>query len=144
MGDLERLRALKADLRPAEETPGVPVSESWRADPASVPWRHEVGGDPRPDLAGSDLWEWLLRLPQDDDDPQGVYGRLLGARACGAILELRAGRWKLAPTLDPTERISVWATRADWDRDAAIWLKPKSREIVALLAMLPVSEEARR
>lgn len=144
MGDLERLRALKADLQPDEQSARVPLSESWCADPACVPWHPEAGEDPRPDLAGSDLWERLLRLPLDADDPQGVYGRLLGARACGAVLELGAGRWKLAPSLDPTERVSVWATRADWDRDAAIWLKPKSREIVALLALLPVPEEARR
>lgn len=120
------------------------VPEPWRADPAKIPRHAKVGEDPRPDLDRSDLWERLLRFPLDADDPLGVYGRLLGARARGAVLEVRAGRWKLAPTLDPTERVSVWATRSDWDRDAAIWLKPESREVVALLALLPVPAESQR
>lgn len=139
------LRAHRDEL--AELLTQPPRSELplfWRADPASLTWPSPAGEDPRPDLPGSDLWERLLHLPLDADDPQGVYGRLLAARACGAVLDLRAGRWKLAPTLDPTERVSVWATRADWDRDAATWLQPKCREIVTLLGRLPIPEEARR
>jgi len=148
--DLERLRALKADLAKADrrqDKPArpVPVPEPWRADPPDVLWPSQVGQDPRPDLAGSELWARLLQLASGDaGDSQGTYGRLLGARACGAVLERRAGRWRLAPTLDLTERLSTWQDRESWNRDAATWLKPKSREIVALLAMLPVPEEARR
>jgi hypothetical protein len=74
----------------------------------------------------------------DATDPYGVYGRLLAARACGAILEWRGNRWKLAPTVDPTERLSVWQDQAAWDRDAERWLRPRSREIAALRRQLPV------
>lgn len=120
-------------------------ARTWQADPPAMPWHTRPGEDPRPDLPGTELWACLLHVASGDaSDPQGVYGRLLGARACGAVLEARAGRWKLAPTLDPTERVSVWATRADWDRDAATWLQPKCREIVTLLGRLPIPEEARR
>jgi hypothetical protein len=111
---------------------GPAPSEPWRADPPDVLW---------PDLPGSALWARLLGLAAGDaDDPQGTYGRLLGARACGAVLERRGGRWRLAPVLDPTERVSVWATKADWDADAERWLRPKSREIVSLLGQLPAPE----
>ncbi|NNM97845.1 MAG: hypothetical protein HKL89_09625 [Candidatus Dormibacteraeota bacterium] len=113
----------------------------WQADPPDVLWPSQVGEDPRPDLPGSSLWAALLQLAAGDaDDPQGCYGRLLGARACGAVLERRTGRWRLAPVLDPSERVSVWATRADWDADAATWLKPRSREIVLMLSRLPQGE----
>jgi hypothetical protein len=55
-----------------------------------------------------------------------------------AAAELKA---RLAPTIDPTERLSVWQTRSDWDRDVETWLKPKSRELAALLGQLPVPAE---
>ena len=117
-------------------------ARTWEADPSTMPWHTRPGEDPRPDLPGTDLWAALLQLAAGDaDDPRGVYGRLLGARACGAVLEWRSGRWKLAPTMDPAERVSTWATRADWERDADRWLRPKSREIVALLGQLPPSDE---
>lgn len=115
----------------------------WQADPPDVLWPSQVGADPRPDLPGGELWTALLQLAAGDaDDPQGCYGRLLGARACGAVLERRAGRWRLAPTIDPSERLSVWATRADWDADAERWLRPRAREITVLLARLPQDEGA--
>ncbi len=147
MTDLERLRALKADLakadrRPDRRTRPIPVPETWQADPPSMPWHTRPGEDPRPDLPGTDLWAGLLQLSaRDADDPRGVYGRLLGARACGAVLARRGNRWVLAPTMDPAERVSIWATRADWERDAERWLRPKSREIVALLGQLPPRDE---
>jgi len=120
---------------------GPAPSEPWRAGPPGALWPSRVGQDPRPDLPGGELWTSLLQLASGDaDDPHGVYGRLLGARACGAVLERRGGRWRLAPVLDPTERLSVWATKADWDADAERWLRPKSREIVALLGRLPQDE----
>lgn len=113
------------------------------------PKRHALarapGEDPRPDLPGTELWALLLQFASDDAcDPQGVYGRLLGARACGAVLERSKGRWTLAPTIDPRERLSVWADRESWDRDAESWLTPTSRAIVTLLGRLPVPEEAGR
>lgn len=140
------LKAHRDELAELLAQPHQPeLSESWSADPSAMAWPANVGDDPRPDLPASELWAALLLFASGDAaKPNGVYGRLLGARACGAVLEWRNRHWKLAPTLDPTERISVWATRADWDRDAAIWLKPKSREIVALLALLPVPQETRR
>lgn len=140
--DLKAHRDELAEL--LAQPPHSELSESWRADPSAMTWPSSVGEDPRPDLAGSALWTRLLHLPLDADDPHGVYGRLLGARACGAVLEWRNTCWKLAPTFDATERMSIWATRADWERDAAIWLKPKSQEIVALLRLLPVPEETHR
>ena len=114
----------------------------WQADPSAMPCHTSPGEDPRPDLPGTELWAGLLQLAAGDAaDPRGVYGRLLGARACGAVLEWRTGRWKLAPTMDPAERVSTWATPADWERDAERWLRPKSREIVALLGQLPPRDE---
>jgi hypothetical protein len=104
---------------PAPPTP-------WQADPSALSWSSQVGEDPRPDLPGSELWTRLLQLaPGDADDPHGVYGRLLGARACGAVLQLAAGRWKLAPTIDPGERLSTWHDRESWEVDFDRWLKPK-------------------
>lgn len=102
-----------------------------------------VGTDPRPDLPGNEQWAALLRLARGDaDDASGVYGRLHGARCCGAVLESRRRRWKLAPTIDPTERLSVWESHEAWDRDAAKWLRPYSRQIVELLDQLPLPERA--
>lgn len=157
-GDAEHpVQLAPADRIPAELRPEVVAhkaelaalvgchSRTWQVDPSDLAWPSVPGEDPRPDLPGTELWAALLKLASGDaSDPQGVYGRLLGSRACGAVLEWRASRWKLAPTLDPTERQSIWATRADWDREAAIWLKPEGRAIVALLALLPIPEEARR
>jgi hypothetical protein len=138
---LAELRAHRDEL--VELVAQVPArSEPWQADPPAMPWHTQPGEDPRPDLPDSALWTRLLQLASGDaDDPHGVYGRLLGARACGAVLERRGGRWRLAPTIDPTERLSVWQTRSDWDRDVETWLKPKSRELAALLAQLPVPVE---
>ena len=117
-------------------------ARTWQADPSDLAWPSAPGEDPRADLPGSELWARLLQLASGDaDDPQGAYGRLLGARACGAIVERRSGRWKLAPTIDPSERLSTWQDRESWDRDAESWLKPKSREIVSLLAQLPPPNE---
>ena len=116
-------------------------ARTWTADPPAMPWHTRPGEDPRPDLPGTELWAHLLQLAAGDaNDPAGTYGRLLGARACGGRLERRSGRWKLAPTIDPRERLSTWQDRESWDRDAARWLKPRSREIVALLAKLPLPE----
>ena len=118
-------------------------ARTWQADPSDLAWPSQVGEDPRPDLSGTELWARLLQLASGDADaPQGIYGRLLGARACGAILERRNGRWKLAPTIDPSERLSTWQDRESWDADAERWLKPRSREIVALLGQLPQDEGA--
>ena len=144
MTDLERLRALKADLAKANRRPEELTRQAgvWQADPSDLAWPSPVGEDPRADLPGGELWTALFRLAAGDaDDPGGTYGRLLGARACGALLERRAGRWKLAPTIDPTERLSVWADRESWDRDAESWLKPRSREILLMLAQLPPPDE---
>ncbi len=117
----------------------------WQADPSDLAWPSQVGEDPRPDLPDSEVWTALLQLASGDaDDPGGTYGRLLGARACGALLQPRGRRWKLAPTIDPSERLSVWADRSDWERDAERWLRPKSREIVALLGLLPPPDEGSR
>lgn len=117
---------------------------AWVADPPAMPWHTRPGEDPRPDLeADSGLWSELLQLAAGDaDDPAGTFGRLLGCRACGGRLERRSGRWRLAPVLDPGERLSVWDSREAWDRDAAKWLKPRSREIVRLLRQLPGPDEA--
>lgn len=111
---------------------------TWQAGAPGRTYGLPVGVDPRPDLLGSDLWASLLRLAGGDAaDFGGVYGRLHGARCCGAVLESRSGRWKLAPTIDLSERLSVWASRESWDADAERWLKPRSREIVELLRQLP-------
>ncbi len=111
---------------------------TWTADPPAMPWGSQVGEDPRPDLPGSALWARLLQLASGDAaDPYGVYGRLLGARACGAVLERRGRSWKLTPTVDPSERLSVWADQAAWDADAERWLRPRAAEITALLRHLP-------
>ncbi len=132
------IAALKTELA---ELISLAPSPAWQADPSRMPWPRPLGDDPRPDLKGSDLWSDLLLLASGDaDDPRGVYGRLLGARACGAVLEWRAGRWRLAPTIDLTERLSVWANRADWEADAEKWLKPRAAEIVALLRQLPAPD----
>ena len=118
-------------------------ARTWQADPAAMPWHTRPGEDTRPDLPGTDLWAALLQLAAGDaDDPRGVYGRLLGARACGAVLQRRGSRWVLAPTIDPTERLSTWQARSDWDRDAERWLRPRAREIMVLLAQLPQDEGA--
>ncbi len=145
MGDLARLRELMAQREARGEDPGVaaPVEPTWTVDPPDelAPWPRPLGDDPRPDLEGSALWSRLLQLAAGDaDDPGGVYGRLLGARACGAILERQGKGWRLAPTLDPGERLSVWANRADWEADAEKWLKPRAAEIVALLRQLPAPD----
>lgn len=111
---------------------------TWQADPSAMPWPSAVGEDPRPDLEGSELWARLLLAASGDaSDPHGTYGRLLACRACGGRLEWRGGRWRLAPTIDATERVSVWADRAAWEADAERWLRPRAREITRLLAQLP-------
>ena len=116
---------------------------TWTQDPARMPWHTRPGEDPRPDLDGSERWQALLLLASGDaSDPHGTYGRLLAARACGAVLERRGSSWKLSPTVDPTEQLSVWATEADWQADARKWLRPRAQEIAALLRQLPPPEEA--
>ncbi len=150
-----RIALSPADRIPAELRPEVVArklelaalverqARTWQDDPPAMSWHTPPGEDPRPDLPGTALWAALLRLAAGDaDDPRGVYGRLLAARACGAVLERRTGRWKLAPTLDATERVSVWADRESWERDAERWLKPRAREIMVLLAQLPQDEGA--
>ncbi|MDA8330731.1 MAG: hypothetical protein M0027_05905 [Candidatus Dormibacteraeota bacterium] len=141
MGDLARLRELIAQRQAHRSDPEpTAVPPAWQADPPEVAatWPRPLAEDPRPDLEGSALWSRLLLLASGDaDDPRGVYGRLLGARACGGRLERRADRWRLAPTIDPTERLSVWATEADWQADAERWLRPHAQEIVVLLRQLP-------
>lgn len=118
-------------------------ARTWQDDASDLIWPSVTGEDPRPDLPGTELWAHLLEAAGGDaDDPQSVYGRLLGARACGAVLERRNGRWKLAPTVDPTERRSTWQDRESWDRDAERWLKPRSREIVTLLRQLDAPDGA--
>ena len=141
-------------VRPADRIPAPVLAElrlhrdevlellerqrAWQADPTSMPWHTRPGEDPRPDLPGSDLWSRLLLLAAGDaDDPGGVSGRLLACRACGGVLEARGRRWRLAPTVDPSERLSVWADRQAWDRDAEKWLRPRAQEIAALLGQLP-------
>lgn len=113
-------------------------ARTWQDDASDLIWPSVTGEDPRPDLPGTELWAHLLQLAAGDaNDPAGTYGRLLGCRSCGGILERRNGGWRLAPFLDPSERLSVWADRSDWDADAGRWLRPKSAEIVALLRRLP-------
>ena len=165
-GILERLEALGVTVRvsngggaalvPGGRTPPELLAEArahkaevlallerrertWSADPSAMSWPRRVDEDPRPDLPGSDLWARLLLLAAGAgaDDPHGVYGRVLGARACGAVLEWRGRGWRLRPTVDPTERESTWATEADWKSDAERWLRPSAREITRLLAQLP-------
>ncbi len=114
------------------------TQRTWSADPPAMPWHTRPGQDPRPDLPGSALWSQLLLLASGDaDDPHGTYGRLLGARACGGLLERRGSSWKLSPTIDPTEQLSVWADRAAWEADAERWLKPRAQEVTRLLRQLP-------
>ena len=116
---------------------------TWTQDPARMPWHTRPGEDPRPDLDGSERWQALLLLASGDaSDPHGTYGRLLAARACGAVVERRDGRWKLIPIIDPSERLSVWADEAAWQADVERWLRPSAREIVGLLRQLPPPEEA--
>ena len=119
---------------------------TWQDPPEAVAtWPRPLGEDPRPDLPGSELWGRLLRLAGGDaHDPGGVYGRLLGARACGGLLQWRGKGWQLAPTLDPTEWRSTWADEAAWQADAERWLRPRAQEITALLAQLPPPEGAAR
>lgn len=137
MSDLARLRELMAQ-REARRPDPAHVEVAWSADPAAMPWHTPPGEDPRPDLPDSDLWARLLLLASGDaSDPHSTYGRLLGARACGAVLERRGKGWKLAPTLDPSERLSVWADEPAWQADAERWLRPRAAEITALLAQLP-------
>ena len=132
----QRIREAKPDLLLlVPELPGPSVA--WTADPSALRW-NPLGEDPRPDLEGSELWARLLQLASGDAaDPYGVYGRLLGARACGAVLERRGKGWRLVPTVDPSERLSVWADQAAWDADAERWLRPRAAEITALLRHLP-------
>ena len=116
-------------------------ARTWQAQPDALLWRTRPGQDPRPDLPGSELWARLLLLASGDaDDPSGVYGRLLACRACGGLLEWRGKGWRLAPTLDPREQVSVWAIEADWQADAERWLRPRSRGIMARLRQLPGPE----
>ncbi len=118
------------------------LQQVWATDPPSLRWPMRPGEDPRPDLPGSALWGQLLRLAAGDaDDPTGTYGRLKACRACGGVLEWRGDRWRLAPTIDPSEQMSVWADGAAWDRDAERWLRPHSRQILELLRQLPPPEE---
>ena len=132
---------LRAELQQAavrRELVQLLLQQVWATDPPSLPWQMSPGEDPRPDLPGSALWGQLLRLAAGDaDDPAGTYGRLKAARACGVLLERRGNGWKLSPTIDPTERLSVWADRDAWDRDAERWLRPHSRRILKLLRQLP-------
>jgi hypothetical protein len=119
------------------------TQRAWSADPPQLfrSRRARVDEDPRPDLPGSELWARLLQLAAGDArDPAGTYGRLLGARACGAVLERRGDRWRLAPTLDPREQDSVWADRAAWEADAERWLRPRAQEVTRLLRQLPPPE----
>ncbi len=143
MGDLARLRELIAQRQARRSDPApIAVPPAWSADPPQLlSGRARVEEEPRPDLPGSELWSALLRLASGDaDDTGGVFGRLLACRACGGRLERRDGRWMLAPVLDAQEQLSIWADRAAWEADAERWLKPRSREIVALLRKLPPSE----
>lgn len=134
VSDLARLRQLMGELE---------SRRPWQiADQPTPPPSGLVGEDSRRDLPGSELWGALLQLASADaGDPLGVYGRLHAARCCGAVLERRSGKWKLAPTIDPTERLSVWESREAWDRDAANWLLPRSCDIVKLLTQLPSPSE---
>ncbi len=117
-------------------------ARTWSADPPAMAWLTRPGEDPRPDLDGSERWQALLLLASGDaSDPHGTYGRLLAARACGAVLERRDGRWKLIPIIDPSERLSVWADEAAWQADAEKWLRPRAQEIAALLGQLPPPDE---
>jgi hypothetical protein len=87
--------------------------------------------------------EWARPLQRAVDvafAPHGKFAKRHGARSCGAVQEVRAGRWKIARTVDATERLAVWTTEADWDREAATWLTPRSKEISDMLEPLPVPE----
>lgn len=143
MSDLARLRELIAQRQARRSDPApIAVPPAWQADPPQlVSGRASVDEDPRPDLPGSELWSELLRLASGDaDDPAGTFGRLKACRACGGLLEWRGISWKLSPTIDPAEQLSIWADGAAWEADAERWLRPRSREIIALLAKLPDGE----
>ncbi len=132
MSDLATLRRLRAELtaRRIAEPTAIPSDGPVLAD--------ELAGDPRPDLPGSELWTRLLATAHELDgpDPAGLFGALHGLRCCGAILEARRGRWRLAPTLDPTERLSRWHDRPAWGADAAVWLAPHRDRLRRLLDTL--------
>ena len=131
MRDLDRLRQLRSE-------------RTW-PQPCAVPsvWPSQTAEDPRTDLVeDSSHWSRLLALASgDQDDPQGVFGRLLGLRACGGQLAWNGSRWRVVPLIDPTERASVWHDGAAWEADRAHYLLPRAREIADLLAQLPPPDQ---
>lgn len=113
------------------------LCQFWSTAPESLTWPPRVGDDPRPDLPGSPLWSSLLALAAADaNDPQRLYGSLHGFRCCGAVLEPCQDRWRLAPTIDPNERVSIWHSWASWDRDCSEWLRLHGARLRELLAQV--------
>ena len=113
--------------------------QAWAGSLPPPVGHRRVGEDPRPDLPGSPLWSCLLALAATEaDDPRGLYGCLHGFRCCGAVLKPYQGRWRLAPTIDPSERVSIWHSRESWDRDCSEWLRPHVARLRELLAQVPM------
>lgn len=111
------------------------VAEHKAALLAELRLRH----DPRPDLADdSALWTRLLGLahPLDGDDPQGLFGALLGFRCCGARLEWDGEKYLVRPTPGGS-----WANESAFQFDREKWLVPHAVALVRLLRALAEGQE---
>lgn len=93
--------------------------------PPDPPW-----ADPRPDLIADHLrWLTLLELAyrHDAEDPNGVFGALVGIRCCGAAIVSSGGArpsWRLT-----RGEMSV----AEWQVIRARWLMPHLSALQELL-----------
>lgn len=129
---IPELRAAKPELVALVAARSAACAEATPTRASSAPL-----SDPRPDLAG-DSADWTCLLALAEAVPPAVFaGVLHGFRCCGARLTHERGRWRFTPTIDPTERISLWQDHAAWERDRAEWLLPFRPQVVAVLTQLP-------
>jgi hypothetical protein len=123
VADVLQIKAEKADLLRL-------IADRNAADLAR--W----GTDPRPDIeVDSRDWTHLLRTAflGDGDDPNGVFGILHGLRCWGAALVTDRARVRI-------DRGEI--AQDDYRRWRERYLLPHAAAIAALLATVPVEEEA--
>jgi len=93
--------------------------------PPEPPW-----ADPRPDLIGDHVqWLTLLELAycHDAEDPNGVFGALVGIRCCGAAIVSSGGA-------RPSWRLTRGEmTAAEWQVIRTQWLMPHLKVLQELL-----------